>query len=188
MAAKGQGEEKMHFRIFAPSWLSALLIAATIAIAPGLASAHVLPKPCDFVTGGGFDTTNTGHHANFGLVAGCKHHSLFGHVNFLDHGIGLHVRSTSIMGYTEIHPGMLRRDVCGMATTDLYGTVAFHLVVIDNGEPGTHDRFGISLSNGYMLHTRFLSGGNIQLHKPNPSTTPPPHAFECNSISPDPGP
>src|SRR5947209_19879924 len=52
----------------------------------------------------------------------------------------------------------------------------------------TSDRFGISLSNGYMLTTRVLAGGNIQLHKPNPSTTPPSTFTECNSIAPDPGP
>jgi len=49
-------------------------------------------------------------------------------------------------------------------------------------------RFGISLSNGYMLTTRVLAGGNIQLHKPNRSTTPPSTFTECNSIAPDPGP
>jgi hypothetical protein len=49
----------------------------------------------------------------------------------------------------------------------------------DNGKPGGADRFGLRLSNGYVLATRELGppgptgGGNIQLHKPNPSTTPP---------------
>jgi hypothetical protein len=50
----------------------------------------------------------------------------------------------------------------------------------DNGEPGGRDRFGVRLSTGYHLSTRELGpqgrkggGGNIQLHKPNPSTTGP---------------
>jgi hypothetical protein len=33
-----------------------------------------------------------------------------------------------------------------------------------------------------------LGGGNIQLHKPNPSTTPPPTFTECDHIAPNPGP
>jgi hypothetical protein len=49
----------------------------------------------------------------------------------------------------------------------------------DNGEPGVLDRFGIRLSNGYHVSTRLLgeggpgAGGNLQLHKPNPSSTAP---------------
>jgi hypothetical protein len=48
----------------------------------------------------------------------------------------------------------------------------------DNGEPGRNDRFGIRLSNGYLVTPRLLNGGgpgggNVQLHGPNPSTTGP---------------
>lgn len=55
----------------------------------------------------------------------------------------------------------------------------------DNGEPGGDDRFGIRVrdtanTKEYLLRKRELGpagptggGGNIQLHKPNPSTTPP---------------
>src|SRR5919109_5578127 len=68
------------------------LTSALLAVAAGLllsavpASAHVIPSPCDWVTGGGF-VINDGAHANFGLVAGCKHHHFFGHVNFVDHSL-----------------------------------------------------------------------------------------------------
>jgi hypothetical protein len=54
---------------------------------------------------------------------------------------------------------------------------------MDGGEPGSGptgpDRFGIELANSsatthlVVVSTRFLMGGNIQLHKPNPSTTGP---------------
>jgi len=131
---------------------------------------------------------DSGSKASFGLVAGCKHHAFFGHVNFVDHSNGLHVRSLSITGYTELKAGSLRRDICGQATTDLFGNVGYHVVVVDNGEPGVNDRFGISLSNGYMIRTRQMGGGNIQLHKPNRSTTPPTKFTECNTVAPDPGP
>ena len=153
------------------------------------ANAHIIPRPCDFTTGGGFVIDDSNDHANFGLVAGCKHHHFFGHVNFVDHNIELHVSSLSITGYTQLRSGVSkRRDICGVAETNLYGEVGYHVVVVDNGEPGTHDRFGISLSNGFMVRTRVLEGGNIQLHKPNPSTTPPSTFTECNRVAPDPGP
>jgi hypothetical protein len=172
-------------------WFSAVTTGAflmAMLIISATANAHVIPRPCDFVTGGGFVVKSSGAKANFGLVAGCKHHAFRGHVNFVDHGTGLHVRSTSITGYTAVKQGTLRRDICGRATTNLFGSLRFHVVVVDNGEPGTRDRFGIALSNGYILTTRTLGGGNIQLHKPNRSTTPPPTFTECSSVAPDPGP
>ena len=56
--------------------------------------------------------------------------------------------------------------------------VLFRIRLVDNGEPGTADQFGIRLSTGYSVTTRLLNagshgGGNIQLHDPNPSTTGP---------------
>src|SRR5437764_11047387 len=89
--------------------LGLLLVLGTIP-----ASAHIIPSPCDWVTGGGF-VINDGAHANFGLVAGCKHHHFFGHVNFVDHALEVHVSSLTITGYTEITPGTFRRDICGTA-------------------------------------------------------------------------
>ena len=67
-----------------------------------------------------------------------------------------------------------------MATTNAAEgqPVWFRVRLEDNGEPGTADRFGIRLSNGYLVSTRLLNGGrggggNVQLHDPNPSTTGP---------------
>jgi len=56
--------------------------------------------------------------------------------------------------------------------------VLFRIRLVDNGEPGVNDQFGIALSNGYVLTTRSLNddgpgGGNVELHDPNPSTTAP---------------
>src|SRR6266478_1761638 len=153
--------------------------------------AHVVPVPCDFTTGGGFVITDNGNHANFGLVAGCKHGGFFGHVNFVDHdttGIfaGLHVSSDQITAYVDPFPPSRYRDICGTADTNLFGNVYFRVRTLDVAEPGSGpngpDRFGIERTgisppftgaDAVVVSTRFLMGGNMQLHKPNNSTTGP---------------
>jgi hypothetical protein len=101
-------------------------------------------------------------------------------VNYVDHRTGYHVNSLEIMGYLTPLQGSTTRDICGTATTDGADPqpVFFRVRLIDNGEPGTADQFGIRLSNGYVVTTRTLNagkhgGGNVQLHGPNPSTTGP---------------
>src|SRR5438445_9551520 len=153
--------------------------------------AHVVPVPCDFTTGGGFVITDNGNHANFGLVAGCKNGGFFGHVNFVDHdttGIfaGLHVSSDQITAYVDPFPPSNYRDICGTADTNLFGNVYFRVRTLDVAEPGSGpsgpDKFGIELTgisppftgkHAVVVWTRFLRGGNMQLHKPNNSTTGP---------------
>jgi len=89
------------------------------------------------------------------------------------------VSSTRITGYLTPFPGSNIRDICGVATTNAdEPPLLFRLRLIDNGEPGSSDEFGIRLSNGYHVATRVLSagwpgGGNVQLHDPNPSTVGP---------------
>ena len=73
------------------------------------------------------------------------------------------------------------RDLCGTGRLNDGSTVRFRVRTKDNGEPGGLDRFGIKVASiGYIVSTRELGppgptggGGNIQLHKPNPSTTAP---------------
>ena len=158
------------------------------------------PPPCDFLTGGGFIFFN-GSRAHFGVGGGCKDSSpTFGHLGYVDHGMGLNVHWTSIMGYLDLggdgvddhgHPTGSRR-VCGTATTNLFGDVDFAVTVRDAGEPGINDQFDIRLrqpGSGLIVYDtgtecpgsgHFLGspvpcapgtngGGNIQLHKPNPS-------------------
>jgi len=163
-------------------------------------AAHVMPAPCDFTTGGGFVITDNGNHANFGLVGGCKHGGYFGHVNFVDHDTsgtfaGLHLSSVSIDGYFEPFDGSNVRDICGTANTNLFGTVKFRARTEDNGEPGNGvDKFGLKITgvsppftgvSAVVVSTRLLAGGNIQLHKPNNSTTgrgtPPDEITACGS-------
>ena len=163
------------------------------------ASGSVLAQDCDFVTGGGFIFFN-GSRANFGVGGGCKDGSpTFGHLEYVDHGTGLNVHWTSITGYFDRggngvddhgQPTGSRR-VCGTATTNLFGDVDFAVTVTDAGEPGVNDTFDIRLrepGGGAIVYDtasqcfpHFLGsrvpcapgtngGGNIQLHKPNPST------------------
>jgi hypothetical protein len=165
--------------------------------------AHITPSPCDFTTGGGFVITDSGNHANFGLVGGCKNAGFYGHVNFVDHDTnglfaGLHVSSTSIDGYFEPTSGSNVRDICGTANTNLFGTVKFRARTEDNSDPNSGgqgvDKFGLKLTGvsppytgetGVVVTTRVLGGGDIELHKPNPSntgpSTPPDEITACGS-------
>ena len=176
--------------------VSALLVGVFVVVAVLVfktrpADAHEVPSPCDHTTGGGFVITNKtatdgGNHANFGLVAGCKKGGFFGHVNFVDHdttGIfaRLHVSSDQITAYVDPFPTSRYRDICGTARTNLFGEVYFRVRTLDVAEPGSGpngpDRFGIELTgidppftgqHAVVIQTRFLRGGNMQLHKPSP--------------------
>ena len=156
--------------------------------------------PCDFLTGGGWIVHN-GAKANFGVGGGCKHGSpTWGHLEYIDHGIGLNVHGTDVTGYFFIDQGTGvdshgqptgTRGICGTADTDLYGDVNYAVEAADLGEPGVTDHFDIRLTDptsGAIVYEtssecfpHFLGsyapcaagnggGGNIQLHKPNPST------------------
>jgi hypothetical protein len=173
-----------------------LLLMAVAGLVLAGSSTSAWAWPCDFLTGGGFIiTTASGTHppakANFGIGGGCKHGSpTWGHLNYIDHGTGLHVHWTSITAYIEGESdtdskGRLigSRYICGTARTNYYGDVDWVVYARDRGEPGRRDEFIIKLKKAGVIvyetvgdsdHTLGGSGqggGNIQLHKPNPSTT-----------------
>ena len=162
--------------------LFAVPLALAGALAGGSADAHFVPAPCDFITGGGWVITDSGAKANFGAHGGCKNGAFWGHVNAVDHSTNPpgHLRSTLITGYLMDPAFPNARDICGIGVVNNTFTMRFRVRLEDNGEPGGSDRFGLHLSNGYDLTTRELGppgptggGGNIQLHKQNPSTTGP---------------
>jgi len=167
----------------------------TLMLAFGTGSAFAWP--CDFLTGGGFIFFN-GNQANFGVGGGCKDGTpAWGHLEYIDHGLGLNVHWTSITGYFEVDSStdekgrpIGARQVCGTARTNLFGDVDFVVQARDAGEPGVNDQFDIRLRKAGVIvydtttqcFPHFLGspaacapgdvgGGNIQLHKPNPSTT-----------------
>ena len=164
------------------------LVVAAFALTRAPVSAQVVPDPCDFITGGGFVFKDDTARANFGAHGGCKNGAFWGHVNYVDHDdvpfagtmSPYHVDSTEITGYLTVPGFPNARDICGMARTNADETVRFRVRMEDNGEGSSAtapDRFGIRLSNGYLVTTRPLggdgSGGNVKLHKNNPSTTGP---------------
>lgn len=165
-----------------------------------------IPAPCDFVTGGGFVNKDNAEMANFGIHAGCKNGHLWGHVNFVDHETQYHVRSTRITAYLQNSELPNSRDICGFARiNDQEQEVMFRIRVVDNGEPGRTDTFGIATDNWYhstqprfyrissrMLNDGERGGGNIQLHKGNRSNTIDPYYTSqpvwkmCGDLSPAP--
>jgi hypothetical protein len=135
--------------------------------------------------------------ANFGVGGGCKDGTpTWGHLEYHDHGNGLNVHWLTITAYLAEGDGLGdtssdpktgqpigTRLVCGTARTNLYGDVDFMVRARDRGEPGREDEFDIRLAqNGFIIYTTENDpgphqlndgnggGGNIQLHKPNPST------------------
>lgn len=170
--------------------LAATLVPlGAVAVSPALAQTcgsggsceepATVPSPCDFVTSGGFVVTDSATMANFGAHGGCKKGAFWGHLNYVDHAGDYHVDSTKITGYLTPSPGSNIREICGIAdTNEDEPPVRFRIRLVDEGEPGSSDVFGIRLSNGYHVTGRLLGGGfpgggNVELHSPNPSTTAP---------------
>ncbi len=54
--------------------------------------------------------------------------------------------------------------IFGTATVDGSGTYFFRIDLIDLGNPGTGDSYGITLSDGYASGLQTLQGGNITIH------------------------
>src|SRR5258706_5919410 len=84
--------------------LTGVLLVAMLGFRSTPVYAHAVPSPCDFTTGGGFVITDNGNHANFGLVAGCKHGGVFRHVDLVDHDTnviigGVHLSSDRNTAY-----------------------------------------------------------------------------------------
>ncbi len=169
--------------------VTSLIGVGTLVLAGGSASAQ---STCDFLTGGGYIIRPSGAKANFGVAGGCKGGSpTWGHLEYTDRGDGLQVQWTRITAYffDSVAAGMDHqptgtRLICGRARTNQFGDVDWVVRAIDSGEPGTNNVFSIQLSQfGTVIYTTFpddpnvtvggsgRGGGNIQLHKPNPSTS-----------------
>jgi hypothetical protein len=102
--------------------------------------------------------------ATFGVSGGIKNGKYWGQLSFTDHGANeMKVKSYSVTSYLVIEA--VTRQIEGMAKVNGQVTVAYKVVISDNGEPGINDTFRLELSNGYSIDG-VLQGGNIQLHTP----------------------
>jgi hypothetical protein len=116
----------------------------------------------DFVTGGGWILTPSQARGTFGVGGGIKDRGFWGHLTYIDHGINMKVKGTSVTNY--LITGPTSRQIHG--TAEINGVPGTYIVdVADNGEPGRADTFFIKLSNGYTAGST-LPAGNIQLHRP----------------------
>jgi len=127
------------------------------------------PPPCHFVTGGGWITGTPSHaKANFGVAGGIKNGEFWGHLNYKDHGNGMHVKATAVTGY-QVDPIDADCRIINYAVTIDGQPGTARVRVCDKGEPGRNDIFEIQLSNGYSasgdLGGSRPGGGNIQLHR-----------------------
>lgn len=156
-------------------------------------------EQCDFLTGGGWIIQNEAK-ANFSIAGSCRPggngHGLWGHLQYIDHGTSLNVHWETITAYgffAQFDPDPQTgqphgsRIICGTARTNQYDDVDFAVKADDNSEPGVTDVFILRLEKdgAEVYSTRFSSGptdddtlggtgeggGDVQLHKPNPSIT-----------------
>ena len=167
-----------------------LLVVASHPVSAGIPAGDKVA--CDFVTGGGFivgsgaSSLPAGAKANFGVGGGVKNGAFWGHLEYNDHSTNppMQVHGTSVTSYLF---GTNANDRVIMGTARINGMDGFMYTVevTDNAEPGRGiDQFSIELSNGYVAGSNYgdgpIAGGNIQLHKANPSNTPPP-GLECSA-------
>ena len=130
----------------------------------------VTPPPsveCDRITGGGFIVgTPSGEKGTLAVTGGIRRGIPVGHLNYIDHGTGMHVHSSSVVSYSAVDAD-IRQIVYNVSIDGEAGMAT--VLVADRGEPGVDDLFDLTLSNGYHaggdLGGDGPGGGNIQLHK-----------------------
>jgi hypothetical protein len=127
------------------------------------------PEDCGKVTGGGWivGTPSTAK-GTFGMSGGIRQGAYWGHLQYIDHGTGMNVKSTAVTNF-QVDPTDTKGRIISYNVTinGVAGTA--RLRVVDNGEPGRNDIFDLTLSTGYHaggeLGGTRPGGGNIQLHK-----------------------
>ena len=165
--AAGVTVNAMHV-IDAMAGVNVVIASASAGITCGGTTTSPAP-PCDFVTGGGWIVgTPSGAKGNFGVAGGIKNGAFWGHLNYIDHGNGMHVKHTAVTGYA-VDPNDPDCRIIDYNVTINGAPGTARVRVCDKGEPGRDDIFEIQLSNGYFaggdLGGSHPGGGNIQLHK-----------------------
>ena len=120
------------------------------------------------ITNGGWIIAADGDRANFGGNAHADGEgNAQGQEEYQDQGpardMNLHGDVLVVVCSTD----NTHATVFGSATVTGYGagTHLFRIDVVDMGEPGSNDRYGIFVANGYDSGDQQLMGGNIQIHR-----------------------
>ena len=120
------------------------------------------------ITQGGWIIANNDDRASFGGNAkvAADGSSVQGQQQYQDHGPAQprNVHSIELLA-TMCSDDLTTAAIFGTATIDGSGTFVFRIDVIDQGEPGTDDSYGIMLSDGYFSGQHQLQGGNVTIHK-----------------------
>jgi hypothetical protein len=87
-----------------------------------------------------------------------------GHFDYLNHVTGLHVNGP-VTGISRNTDGSI--TFCGSCGPAIKANCDFTVTVLDNGEPGTNDRFCLTVTGDLTedRSCRVISRGNIQFHK-----------------------
>ena len=92
-----------------------------------------------------------------------------GHFNYVNHVTGLHVEgSVTAIAVIAVYPDGTPQTVRFSGTCGGTPACSFSVTVEDRGEPGTADRFSVTVSSGTseVRSSRTISRGNIQFHNP----------------------
>jgi hypothetical protein len=120
------------------------------------------------ITQGGWIIANNGDRASFGGNAkvSADGSSVQGQQEYQDHGPAQprNVHSIELLA-TTCSDDLTTATIFGTATIDGSGMFVFRIDVIDQGEPGTNDSYGIMLSDLYVSGQKQLQGGNVTIHK-----------------------
>ncbi|HEX9270015.1 MAG TPA: Ig-like domain-containing protein, partial [Candidatus Limnocylindria bacterium] len=122
---------------------------------------------CDVtVTVGGAIVASNGDEATFGGAARVTGATVQGQQTYQDHGPVAARSVNSIELLALVCDGTAgTATIFGTATIDGSGAYFFRIDLVDMGEPGTSDTYGITLSDGYSSGEQTLHRGNIKIHK-----------------------
>ncbi len=124
------------------------------------------PGSTGHITGGG-NFSQDGTKRTFGFQAKVKPTGAQGNLEFLDHALGLNVKST---GVTWVYtPNSQDGYFSGTCLKNGQSGYTFFVEVHDRGEPGTSDSFSMWVFNSnnvlvYSTSGSLSTGGNIQIH------------------------
>ncbi|HKY51070.1 MAG TPA: SBBP repeat-containing protein [Candidatus Limnocylindria bacterium] len=121
------------------------------------------------ITNGGWIVALNGDRASFGGNAKVgADGEIQGQQQYQDHGPAdpRNVHSIELLATTcDTDSDPATATIFGRATIDGSGDFFFRIDVIDGGQGGANDSYGITLSDGYVSGQQQLEGGNVTIHR-----------------------